>query len=237
MSPKSMGICSVALSLTITTSAHAHKPIFSEGAGGNINVAIAIDDVNISYVVYHEITADVPQLWLTFEANAGQPLFFQLGVPVIERLQDYRPALAVLGPGLPQADLPFTIPDELGAVILTPDMDTEVEFFHEPITGTDSWILGTLEIDAPQQGLYYAVAYVPNSDTGKLWVAPGTVEQFGLEDIISLTDTINRVRAFHEVSAVTLPCCVPLLAAGVLLIGGVKIIKHKKRPSITAQPQ
>ena len=66
-------------------------------------------------MVYHEVTAESPLLWLTFDLNEGQSLYFQLGVPVIERLKDYRPALVLVGPGLPQVDLPFAVPDGLGA--------------------------------------------------------------------------------------------------------------------------
>ncbi|UCD27978.1 MAG: hypothetical protein JSV03_12870, partial [Planctomycetota bacterium] len=169
-----------------------------------------------------------PQLWLTFEARSGQEVFLQLGVPAIERLQDFRPALALLGPSLPAVDLPFTVPEGLGGIVLAPGAEVEPEFFHEPFTGTDSWILGEIQTVLSESGRYYAVAYVPNGQTGKLWVAPGRQEVFGLADIFSLPTIINQVREFHEVPAAGIPCFLPLLAIMFLSWGGLRLVKIKR---------
>jgi hypothetical protein len=208
--------------------ANAHKPIFSDGSAQNADVAIYIDDIDISYVVYHEVTAEANLLWLSFDGNAGQRVFAQLGVPFTERLEDFRPALALLGPGLPEVDLPFNIPDDLGGLLLTSDDVVEPEFFHEPFTGTDSWIMGDLETVLSQNGRHYFVAFVPDGTTGKLWVAPGKAEQFGLDDILSLPATIQQVREFHEVSSAGYPCFLPVLAIGFLLFGGFRLCKIRR---------
>lgn len=194
--------------------AEAHRPIFSDGSATSPDKAILIDDVDISYATYHEVTDGSAQLWLAFDATAGQPLYAQLGVPVIDRLRSFRPAVALVGPGLPAANLPFAIPEGMGAVVLAPSAGTEPEFFAEEFTGTDSWIYGQIRQNAPQDGRYYFVAYVPGGETGKLWVATGTEERFGLEDIATFGDTVARVRSFHEVGPRTsLPCCALPMAA------------------------
>jgi hypothetical protein len=149
--------------------------------------------------VYHEVTETEPQLWVTFDLEAGQEIYVQFGVPVLDRLIDFRPAFAVLGPGLPDIDLPFEIPAGLGGVIFTTDGIDEPEFFHEEFTGTDSWIFGELEDVAPQAGTYYIVAYVPSGETGKFWVAPGRREVFEPDDIgFTLVAAAERQRHEHS---------------------------------------
>lgn len=209
-------------------SAEAHKPLFTDDAATDPDTAIVVPDADISYVVYREITDDAPQIWLTFDATAGQALYAQLGVPVIDRLEDFRPALALLGPGLPDIGLPFEVPAGLGGVILTTDDVEEPEFFHEPFTGTDSWILGQIRTNAAEAGQHYIVAYVPSGETGKLWIAPGEEEQFGAGDILSLPATIRTVRQFHEVDDIPVPCGLPILAVALLAyVGFVRVYRRR----------
>jgi len=212
----------------MSKSVQAHKPIYNDGSAQDADSAIYIDDINVSYVVYHEVTADTPQIWLTFDGAAGQEVYARLGIPFIERLKDFRPALALLGPGLPEVKLPFDVPDGLGGLVLTLAEGTEPEFFHEPFTGTDSWIIGDLETVLLQTGRHYLVAYVPNGDTGKLWVAPGRAEVFGLADIFSLPATIQQVREFHEVAGAGPPCFLPVLVVVLCLWGGLRLTKTRK---------
>ncbi len=185
----------------------AHRPILSDGSARDAATALHITDPGLSQVVYHEVTNDSPQLWLAFDLDAGQSLYFQLGVPVIERLADYRPALALIGPGLPATDLPLTIPAGLGAQLFTVD-PTEVREFYEPFSGTSSWILMTHTVPIATAGRYYLVAYDPDGQSGKLWVAVGRREEFGLSDILTLPEILTQVREFHETDALRpgLPC-------------------------------
>ncbi len=230
MSTRSLILIVVTWLMTGPAPAWAHKPIFSDGSAVDAERAIVIDDVSISYVAYHEVRNEATQLWLTFEADAGQKLWAQLGVPYIDRLEGYRPTLVLLGPGLPEVDLPISVPDGLGGVVLRTDEIEEPEFFHEPFTGTDSWILGAIEETAPQAGRYYLVAFVPDGQPGKLWVAPGRKENFGLGDILSLPAVIQKVRAFHEVKGgIGVPCLFPVAAAGLLLAGGLRLVRNIQR--------
>lgn len=215
-------------------SAWAHIPIFSdENSGTTPENAVFIDDASISHAVYHEVTEHVPRLWVTFDFEAGQEIYVQFGVPVLDRLIDFRPAAAVLGPGLPDIDLPFEIPAGLGGILFTTDDIDEPEFFHEHFTGTDSWILGELEDVAPRSGTYYLVAYVPSGETGKFWVALGRREVFEPEDIAALGELVPRVSAFHETNAVGLitpflPCFTPLAVVGAGFCGGLWWIRRRR---------
>lgn len=222
----------LALGLLAAT-AQAHFPVFSTPDTGQApESAVFIEDATVSHAVYHEITAESPRLWVTFDLSAGQEIYVQLGVPVLERLTDFRPAVAVLGPGLPDVDLPFEIPEGLGGVVLTTGDIDEPEFFHEHFTGTESWIFGELDEVAPESGRYYVVAFVPSGDTGKLWVAVGRREVFDPEDLAALAELVPRVSAFHETEATGLitpflPCFAPVAIVAVGLCGGLSALRRR----------
>ncbi|GMU92185.1 MAG: hypothetical protein AMXMBFR4_12430 [Candidatus Hydrogenedentota bacterium] len=179
--------------------AWAHRPVFGDGSHNDAESALQIQEPRVSQVVYEEITGSSAQLWLTFNVSEGDDIYLQLGVPAIDRLADYRPSLALLGPGLPSIDLPFDVPSGLGGVLLEPSGGPEV--FKEPFTGTQSWILLESDRAAPAAGTYYVVAFDPAGEPGKLWVAIGREENFTFVDLLTFADIIDRVREFHEVSS------------------------------------
>ena len=130
----------------------AHRPIFTDDAATGPDTAIKIADPALSQVVYREITEKSPQVWLTFSAEKEFKLFIQVGVPVIDRFKDFRPALVVVGPGLPVQDAPFKLPEDTGAKIFTTKDVAKPQFFHEHFTNTDSWILRSETITLPKAG-------------------------------------------------------------------------------------
>ncbi|GMU24074.1 MAG: hypothetical protein AMXMBFR13_41510 [Phycisphaerae bacterium] len=214
-----MSIAAAAGVLFLSGAARAHQPIFPEGAHSDPANAVEIEDPTLSQVVYSELSPSAPQLWLTFELEAGQELYVQLGVPAIDRLEGYRPSVAVVGPGLPHASLPFAAPANTGAVVF-PAGD-EPELFYEPFTGTESWIRREELVTVSQAGRYYAVAFSPTGQTGKLWVAVGRREEFGLDEIASFGEVLNRVREFHELPEGSSPPCFLIPMAVALSILGL----------------
>lgn len=211
-------VLALALFFSVHTAASGHQPIVSDGSAINAASAISLGDVNVSKVVYHEVTADAPRVWMTFQGTAGQLLYVQLGLPAIERLASYRPSVAILGPGLPAIDMPFEVPAGLGGIVLSSSDVTHPTVFDEPFSGTRSWILLEQDIPLPQAGTYYVVAFDPAGQPGKLWVATGREEQFSLDEIGQLSGVLQQVRAFHESSAGA-PCFLLPLAGvvGVLM--------------------
>ena len=121
--------------------ASAHLPIFDDGTAVDPEHALYISDIDLSQVVYHEVNQPVQPLWIAFDAVAGKELYFNPGVPAIDRLRNYRPTFALVGRGLPAATLPFVLPSDDGAEVYPTTDITGPEFFHEPFSGTDSWIL------------------------------------------------------------------------------------------------
>ncbi len=189
------------IALVTTVEGWAHRPVGIGGdVGRDLDHAIEIADIDVSQVIYREISATLPQVWMTFEGQAGEFLNIQLGVPEIERLEAYRPSVAVIGPGLPEAGVPFEFPAGLGGQVFTPTESTQSELFYEPFSDTKSWILGNLQLTLPENGQYFVVAYHPESVEGKLWVALGKREAFGADDVAKMPEWLKAVREFHEVS-------------------------------------
>ena len=176
----------------------AHRPVFTGDAATSAVTAIPLADPDISQVVYREITQKTPQVWLTFTVPKDFDLFIQIGVPVIDRLKDFRPAMVVVGPGLPENDPPFELPEGMGAKVFSTKEVEKPRFFHEPFTNTDSWILRSEIVGLTSPGRYYLVAFSSQHQIGKLWLSVGKKESFSLDDFSQFPIWAQRVQDFHE---------------------------------------
>jgi hypothetical protein len=188
-------------SVSLHQQALAHRPIFTEDKATAADTAIPIEDPQISQVVYREITKDSSQIWMSFDVPKDFKLFVQIGVPAIDRLKDFRPAMAIVGPGLPDKDPPFTLPKDVGVKVLLTKEVAKPRFFHEHFTNTDSWILRGETVVLPKAGRYYLVGYSPDKQTGKLWLSVGKKESFSLEDLKDFPTWTKKIQAFHEVQS------------------------------------
>ena len=110
----------IALSAALVSArvAAAHTPIFIEREITSPDTAWPVDDYAISWAFYGRVTpAGVPQ-YFAIDGRAGERLYATLEVPEIAGLQEFRPSLALIGPGLPAFDAPrgVTLPAESGGV-------------------------------------------------------------------------------------------------------------------------
>ena len=85
----------------------AHRPVFTEDEAKGPDTAISLTGPDVSQVVYREVTEESPQIWLSFTVPKDFDLYFQIGVPVIEGLEEFRPAMVIVGPGLPREKYPI----------------------------------------------------------------------------------------------------------------------------------
>ncbi len=210
---------SVLLLSILCPAIQAHRPIFSDKAATDPDTAVQITQPDISQVIYREITEEAKQIWLAFDAKEGFGLYIQIGVPVLDRLKEFRPAMLVVGPGLPEENLPFKLPAGTGAKDYPTAGVGEPKFFHEPFTGTDSWILRSETFVLPKTGRYYVVAYVPSGDKGKLWLSVGKKESFGLKEWGEFGEWTKRIRKFHEITEAKATLRIPILSD--ILLPGV----------------
>jgi len=179
-------------------SAQAHKPSYADDHS-SIDKAFKVEDPEISIVLYSQMTCSKNALWMQMDSTGLDEVWLELGVPKIDRLADYRPSLAIVAEGLPDADVPFEVPDGMGVhIIHTDDVEVPIDF-SEPFTQTDSWILFRDWFDVPSDTDVYLVAYNPAELTGKLWVAVGLIEDFSGEDMSEFPEWLQKTQEFHEV--------------------------------------
>jgi len=217
-------ILGVTLAASTSLLVTAHRPLTIGGSFPTYVQALHVAEFDVSQVAYAELSNEAPALWLTFEAKAGARLDVSLGIPVLDRLIDYRPNLAILGPGLPPLELPFETPPNVGGRRFE-SATREPRTFHEPFTGTASWIAIEETIELPGPGTYYLVAWPSGDLADKLWVAVGWREQYGWADILALPTIVRDVRSFHEVpagpSAIATAGKILFLTAAALLIASL----------------
>ena len=184
----------------VSGAAFAHRPYFSEEGNSDLSQAFEVEDPDISMVLYGELTCGADQLWLTFETGVDYSLYIQLGVPEIERLEDFRPSLALLHPSLPNVDedLPFDVPDGFGVQVWHSEGVDVADEFYEPFTQTSSWVWQEETVTLVEEGRGYLVAWNPTGWTGKAWLAVGTVEDFSGADFSDFGYWNEAVNEFHE---------------------------------------
>lgn len=193
-------LCSLFLLLALACApAAAHKPVIVDGGPSSFENPYVLDDPEVSQVGYHEARDGARELWFAFDLRAGDSVLLEAGVPFIERFAMLRPGIAFIGPGLPQVQTPFPIPEGYGGFVFRYD-DAAPDLFDEAFTGTLSWIWPRERPAAAESGVHYAVGFLPSGEDGKFWIAVGEREEFGFSDILRLPRIVLQVRAFHEVS-------------------------------------
>lgn len=196
---RALRVAVVLVLLGAAQAAQAHNLIREETRPNTWADPLPIDHPDVSQVYYARLEGVRRQVWFRFSGEAGDHIWFQVGVPVIERLAGLEPRAALVGPGLPAVDVGFDLPPGLGVLVFAPA--GRPREFHEEFTGTSSWIWLEQEYVLPASGTWYVVAF---SDTAigaddKLWLAIGTKERFGIGDLFRFGSIKRFVRAFHEV--------------------------------------
>jgi len=196
----------VVLSVFSCIQVYGHRPIDAQETPDSSSRALNIAKPDVSQVYYGALEAARPQVWFCFEGKANQEIYFSVGVPVIDRLKDYRPNLALIGPGLDDrgpkesdsGDLPFEVPQNLDVEIFT--SRGTPRFFHEHFTGTESWIHIEVTRTLRRSGTHYLVAYTPDDPKpgDKLWLSMGRKERFKLRDLFTFRRWKREIREFHE---------------------------------------
>jgi hypothetical protein len=208
MTYQSVAFAVTVLSVFSCFQVYGHRPIEAEEKPDHHTRALNIARPDVSQVYYGALEVARPQVWFRFEGKENQEIYFSVGVPVIARLKDYRPKVALIGPGLDgpdfedsgfgSEDLPFKVPQNLDVEIFT--SRGTPRFFHEHFTGTESWIHIEVSRTLSRSGTYYLVAYTPGDPKpgDKLWLSMGTKERFKFRDLFTFRRWKREIREFHE---------------------------------------
>jgi hypothetical protein len=189
-------LAALALMLVTARAASAHTPIFVEHDITTPEQAWPVSDYQISWAFYARLApANAPQYY-ALEGRAGDRLTANLEVPKIAGLENFRPALAVIGPGLPAFDAPrgLIMPEGYGGMLVNDSGVTPRAQFDEPFSQTSYYRGPQLDMQLPQTGRYYVVVQDETGGTGKYTLAIGTREVFGGGD----PNWAQKLRAFFS---------------------------------------
>ena len=92
-----ISVLTVSIFALVAVPLTAHRLIRTEEPPNHYSKAIEIEHPQVSQVYYSELDPQSPQTWFAFDAKAGERIDLGLGVPVIERLRDFKPLIAILG--------------------------------------------------------------------------------------------------------------------------------------------
>ncbi|MFN8499467.1 MAG: hypothetical protein U0641_16580 [Anaerolineae bacterium] len=161
-------VFAVGLTLVATRPASAHQPFFEDTPFGADNPFV-VRDPSVSTAVYATLDRPTDTDYYVFEGAAGDSILLEMTIPQIVGQDDFAPTLALIGPGLPAAELPSGIaqPDAAaGAVILPPPTGAPRPFF-EPFSRTSYWRRQTERVVLPASGRYTVAVWDPAGQVGR----------------------------------------------------------------------
>jgi len=127
-------------------------------------------------------------------------------IPEIERYQNFRPDLALIGPGLENnyagcdknyINSLLKLEAEENIIIVSDDQ-ADPEIFFEPFTQTSYWRRQKFSTAAPAAGTYLLAVFSAEEDQGKYTLAIGRKEIWGLKDLIRMPKIWWDTRIFVE---------------------------------------
>lgn len=205
-------ICAfIFLLVVLSGKLYAHRPLFVKTDITELENARAIPDPEISRGIYAELAPGKAHFY-QFVLQEDQEFFAQMLVPTRPRYKDFRPTLALIGPGLPApaAEIPFALPPNTGVLIL-PWEDKEV--FFEPFTQTRYYMARELR-RALTAGTWQLAVYQPEGKGGKYTLAVGEKEQWRIKDIFAFPAIWFRTRWWYSPGqTIAIILAAPALAA------------------------
>lgn len=204
----------------------AHRPSFP---GQDVEEPIVISNPDVSQALYRELVSGQVDYYEFTVSPAGLNLFSQLLVPTRPDYKDFRPSLALLGPGLPtpDADLPLEVPPGFGAVIMEWE---DKEIFFEPFTQT-RYYMAREQRHPLAEGEWQLAVFHDQGQGGKYTLTVGEKEHWGWKDILRFPGMWFRTRWWYspgQTVAIILALAV-LLAICVRLL--MRLLSKSKRGS------
>jgi len=173
--------------------------------------AIRLPDAAVSRAVYGTLAP-----WESFDAYrltvsrpANTPV--EMLVPKTGKYRDFRPAFALIGPGLPATGRPapsfiaerlrtaYTavspIPGAYPRVLIVPDPGAaERARFYEPFSFTSYYRGGATRVELKPGVTYYLVVYVSAGQTGEYALGIGEAEKFTAGDALRSVVAVVRIK-------------------------------------------
>jgi hypothetical protein len=170
--------------------AAAHQPFFEE-EDIEFNAPWVIEDPRISTVVYATLESQRDVDYFAFEGKAGQVIQLGMVIPQIEGQDDFAPIMALLGPGLADADLPARVQRPGGGALVFAPEPGPASTFYEPFSGTSYWERQEVRISLQESGRYMVAVWHPDGRPGRYAFVIGDKERLG-GDLLGLISKMRR---------------------------------------------
>ena len=211
--------------------AYAHKPIVSDGNNITFENALPIPDHKISWAIYEDLEPFQTKFY-SFEAKQGDSFYSSIVIPKMERLQNFKPSLALVGEGI-QIQNSHNIGVDLpsgGVVVYDYDGIIPSKEFYEPFGQTTYWDRQEVRISIPADGNYYIIVFDSRGLGGKYSLAVGTIEDFSMIDFVTILPTAwIQTKIFFE-DYLSLGIFIGILGVilGLIARFGIKRIRKKR---------
>jgi hypothetical protein len=152
---------------TLVSPAVAHQPYF-EDKDIEAGKPWEVEDPSISTALYATLESRNDVDYFTFEGLAREVILLEITIPEIEGQEDFAPMMALMGPGLPGADLPkeIIIPKGAGALVIEPPTGP-ASTFYEPFSRTSYWERQEQRVTLPAGGQYTVAVWHPGGEVGR----------------------------------------------------------------------
>jgi hypothetical protein len=170
-------ICSI--SILAPTATLAHQPFF-EDQDITFDQPWPIKDATISTAVYATLSSTTDVDYFTFEGAEQEVILLELTIPQITGQDSFAPTLVLMGPDLPEIDMPQGIvqPEGSGALLLEPSAGP-APTFYEPFSGTSYWERQEERVTLPAGGQYVVAVWHPQGEVGRYTFVIGEKERLG----------------------------------------------------------
>jgi hypothetical protein len=152
--------------LVLIMPALAHQPFFEEEDFTADNPGY-IKDPTISTAMYATLETPNDVDYYKFIGSQNQSVLLSITIPQITGLENFTPAMALIGPGLPPGDLPKQVikPQDSGVLIL-PSPANATSFF-EPFSRTSYWTRQEQYVKLPANGSYSVAVWDDKGQAGR----------------------------------------------------------------------
>ena len=167
------------LAIMVVPPALAHQPYFEE-EDIQAGEPWKIDDPTISTALYATLDSRGDVDYFSFEGSAKEVILLELTIPQIEGQESFAPTLALMGPGLPDTELPakVVVPEGWGALVIEPPPGPATTFY-EPFSRTSYWERQEERVTLPVGGGYVVAVWHPGDQVGRYTFVIGEKEKLG----------------------------------------------------------
>ncbi len=155
-----------------------HQPFFEE-KDITADAPWQIRDPTISTAIYATLDSPDDVDYYTFNGSSGQSILLSITIPQIAGQENFTPAMALMGPGLPPGELPKNIvkPQQYGVQILPPPENATP--FYEPFSRTSYWTRQEQYVNLTANGSYLVAVWDEKGQMGRYVFVIGDKEVLG----------------------------------------------------------